>query len=110
MKLQQPHYDNVKEGYKIYEIRPNDDKRQQMKIGDTIVIYNNDDDSSSYQVVITDKHYFKDFKDAIEGSELKKLLPNVNTVNEAIELYESFPNYIEKSEKYGIVRFTLNKK
>ena len=107
MKLQEPHFTNVLLGKKIYETRVNDKKRQKMNLGDTIIIKHNDDESKKYQVVITGKKIYKTFKKAIEDSGVKKVLPNVTSINNGVKLYKSFPGYTEGAKKYGVVRFTL---
>lgn len=66
MKLQEPHFTNVLIGKKNYEIRINDPKRQKMNLGDTIIIKHNDNKNKTYQVVITGKTFYKNFRDAIE--------------------------------------------
>lgn len=90
MNLQEPHFTNVKTGIKQYEIRINDKKRQKMNIGDTVTI-NND-----FTVKIIDKKIFKSFTDAITEYGHKAVLPDTNTFEEAIGVYNRFPH-----EKYG---------
>ena len=107
MKLQEPHFTNVFIGKKIYETRVNDPKRQKMNLGDTIMIKHNDDEKKTYQVVITGKTFYENFRDAIEDSGVKKVLPNTNSTENGVKLYESFPGYIEGAKEYGVVRFTL---
>ena len=107
MKLQEPHFTNVLIGKKIYETRVNDPKRQKMNIGDNITIRNINDEKKTYQIVITGKKIYKTFRDAIEDSGIKKVLPNTNSTNNGVKLYESFPGYIKGAKEYGVVRFTL---
>jgi len=107
MRLQEPHFTNVLTGKKIYETRVNDPKRQKMNIGDIIQIRHNDDEKKTYKIVITERKLYKTFRDAIVDSGVKKVLPNTNSTNNGIKLYESFPGYIEGAKQYGVVRFTL---
>ena len=107
MRLQEPHFTNVLTGKKIYETRVNDPKRQKMNIGDIIKIRHNDDKKKTYMIVITERKLYKTFRDAIVDSGVKKVLPNTNSTNNGIKLYESFPGYIEGAKQYGVVRFTL---
>ena len=39
LKLQAIYFDKIQRGEKIYEVRLNDEKRQLIKIGDTLEIY-----------------------------------------------------------------------
>jgi ASC-1-like (ASCH) protein len=95
---------------KIYETRVNDPKRQQMKKGDIITISHNTKKSlKPYQVIISGRRKYKTFRATIKDSGVKKLLPDVNTIEQAIKTYESFPHdegsYKEGAKKYGVVRF-----
>ena len=107
MKMQELHYTNILIGKKIYETRVNDSKRKMMNVGDIVVIRHNDDENKHYQVVIIGKNTFKNFRDAIEYSGVKKVLPNTNSIDNGVKLYESFPGYKEGAKKYGVVRFTI---
>ena len=107
MKLQEPHFTNIQNGAKIYELRVNDPKRQKMNIGDIIKISHNDDETKTYQVVIVDKQIYSNFRKAIEDSGIKKVLPYSNSIDNGVKLYESFSGYTEKAKKYGVVRFTV---
>lgn len=112
MKLQDPHYDNILSGRKIYETRVNDPKRQAMKVGDIInITHDSDKTREGYSIVITDRQEYKTFRKAITTVGISKVLPGVKTDNEGIKIYESFPHkegtYKEGAKKYGVVRFGL---
>jgi ASC-1-like (ASCH) protein len=111
-KLQSPYYEFVKEGRKTLELRVNDEKRQAMKIGDIWKFereHDWDNFDEYFYTTITNIRHYKSFKEAIEdvsSSDLNELLPYVNSVEDAIKIYEVFYNK-EKEEKYGVVCFTL---
>ena len=107
MKLKDPHFRNVLEGKKIYELRLYDEKRKTMNIGDIITIIHNDKKFDSYNVVITGISIFKNFKNALNDSCYDKVIPNAKNINEALQVYLDIPNYKEGEKKYGIVRFTF---
>lgn len=112
LKLGDPHYQNIYDGYKIYEVRVHDQKRQKMKIGDAINFRHNTNKTlPHFRVIIIGKKLFDNFEDAIIDAGVQKLLPNISTVNEAIELYESFPHdegtYKDGANRYGVVQFKI---
>jgi ASC-1-like (ASCH) protein len=110
--LAYPHFDNVLNGKKIYETRVNDEKRQLIKLGDIIEFTHQTENRQPYSIVVIGIDYFKSFKDAIETSGVKKVLPNVSTVEEGVKLYEAFPHktgtFKDGAKKYGVVRFHLH--
>ena len=111
--LDDPHFDNIKNGKKIYETRVYDKKRKEIKLGDTIIFnhrYNLD--ISSYKTIVVEIKLFDDFKTAIKDCGIKKVLPNINSLENGIKLYENFPHgeggtFRDAAEKYGVVRFKL---
>jgi len=109
--LADPHFDNVLNGKKIYETRVNDEKRQLIKLGDMIEFTHQTENRQSYSIVVIGIDYFNSFKDAIRTSGIKKVLPNVSTVEEGVKLYEAFPHktgtFKDGAKKYGVVRFHL---
>jgi len=112
MKLQDPHYDNIKNGLKIYETRVNDPKRQRIQVGDIITISHSSNPSlKPYTIVIIERTECKSFEEAISEVGISKVLPNTKTLKEGIKLYESFPHaegtYKDGAKKYGVVRFGL---
>lgn len=111
-KLKEPHYSHIQEGKKIYEVRVNDDKRRQMKVGDTWIFSHNDEpDKPKIKTKIVEIKTYKTFEEAINDTDLSQLLPDVKSVKEAVKLYEGFPHdegtYKEGAIKYGVVRFKL---
>lgn len=107
MKLQEPHFSNLKNGSKIYEICINDPRKQKMNIGDIIKIIANNDEKNNYQVVIVGKDIFTNFKNAIQDSGVKKIAPNLNSINSCVKMYETHKGYSEGVDKHGVVRFML---
>tara|TARA_B100000886_G_scaffold332224_1_gene284687 strand:+ start:164 stop:544 length:381 start_codon:yes stop_codon:yes gene_type:complete len=107
MKLKDPHFRNVLEGKKIYELRLYDEKRKAMNVGDVITIKHNDNSHNCYNVVITDIKVFTSFKKAIKDSGFDKVIPDAQNLNDAVGIYLNIPNYPEGESKYGVVRFTF---
>lgn len=111
MKLDTIHFDNILSKKKIYEIRVFDSKRQKIKLLDTIIFTDNGS-SRNFEATITELSYFKTFKEAIENSGIRKVLPNTKTINDGVTIYESFPHsegsYKLGAKKYGVVRLKFD--
>ena len=112
--LDNTYYDYVKNSQKIYEIRVLDDKRKLINVGDSIIFNNRDNiQRPLLSTKVSEIKIYGDFKEALEDTPLSEVLPNVETIDEGIKIYESFPHgeetYKEASEKYGVVRFKFSK-
>lgn len=111
-KLQEPHYSNILNKSKTFEVRVNDPKRQLMQIND-IWIFDHDSDKLKppIKTKIVDRKEFKSFGEAIRYAGIQNVLPNVSTEEEGIRLYESFKHdegtYKDGAKKYGVVMFKL---
>jgi len=109
-KLQSPYYEFIRDGIKIYETRVYDDKRKKMKIDDTwIFSHNTDQTKPPIKTKIVGIKIYKSFREAIEDTGVKQLLPQIDDIEDGIKIYEGFDNgnYKIDGEKYGVVRFEL---
>ena len=107
-KLKDPHFDDIKNKKKIYEIRVYDEKRRKMHINDKWVFTHNDNNNKNpISTTITEIKIYKSFDEALDDTQLNDVLPHIMSKTEALKLYESFPDYKKDAEKYGVVRFKL---
>ena len=96
MNLDGVHFENIRKGLKLYETRVFDEKRQLLKLKE-IITFNERGSKRKFKAMITELSWFESFKDAIEPVGIK-VLPNVRSLKDGIQLYESFPNY-KKEQK-----------
>ena len=106
MKLSEPYYTLVKQKKKIIEIRINDEKRKLLKIGDNIK-FTKTNGNNHFILKIKDLKTSHNFENAIKKATLKKCMPNIKTIKEAVEIYRSFPYYKDKEKYYGIILIYL---
>jgi ASC-1-like (ASCH) protein len=112
MNLDTIYFDMIKQRKKLYETRVYDEKRQQIKLKD-IIKFTDRGSNRTFVAMITELSYFTNFKDAIETVGLKKIMPNVRSVQDAVKIYENFPHstgtFKTGAKKYGVLRmkFTL---
>lgn len=112
-KLQSPYYEFIRDGIKIYELRVFDEKRQKMNVEDEWIFeHNSNKDLPKIKTKITQTKIYKSFEEAINDTGFDKLLPQVNSKAEAIDIYNGFDNgnYEINTKTYGVVRFTLELK
>ena len=107
------YYQFIKDGIKIYEIRVYDSKRKLINLGDTITFSNRDNlKAPLLSTKISEIKTYRDFSEALQDTHLAEVLPNVESFQEGLVLYESFPHqegtYKEGAEKYGVIRFKFD--
>ena len=102
MKLQQKYYDFIKNGTKRIEIRLFDEKRQQIKIGDTIKFLKEDNQDESFEVKVIGLLRYNSFEDMFKDFDISVLSDKSMTKDELISVLEKFYTK-EKQEKYGVL-------
>ena len=100
MKLDSEPFEMIVAKSKTIELRLNDEKRQQIKIGDIISFVNN---GNSINCKVIDLFYFANFKELYDNLPLMECgykEENIVTANSKdMDTYYS----IEKQKKYGVV-------
>lgn len=116
MNLSEPHFTNVVQGKKIYEIRIHDSKRRKIFLDDFITFIKSKTNEQVrckvVEIILDDS-----FKAIIEYCKLENVLPNIYTLKQAVELYENIPHqeladkgittYKDAARHFGIVAFKL---
>jgi ASC-1-like (ASCH) protein len=103
MNLDPDHFNSILSGSKVYELRVFDAKRKRLKLKDDIVLYERGTQRTMVKTII-ELSFFHSFREALVATNIKQILPNETTLESAIQVYESFPNYIENAKKYGVIR------
>lgn len=102
MKLQPEYYDFIRKGTKRIEIRLNDEKRQQIKIGDTIKFFKEPELIESFNAKVVDLLKYNNFNDMFKDFDISVLADKTMTKEELINTLEQFYTK-EKQEKYGVL-------
>ena len=106
MKLNSAPFEMIKSGIKTIELRLFDEKRQQVKIGDTIV-FTNTATGETLHTTVAKLHRFDSFAELYKSLPLLKCGYTTEDIDEAtpadMEQYYS----MEEQEKYGIVGIEL---
>lgn len=102
MKLNSTHFEMIKSGEKMIELRLYDEKRQQVKVGDNI-IFTNTSTGETLNTTVTKLHRFDSFKELYKSLPLLKCGYTIENVDNAkpsdMEQYYS----VEEQNKYGVV-------
>ena len=99
MNLQDKYFDFIKNGTKRIELRLNDEKRQQIKIGDSIE-FSNEKDKFIAKVIGLLK--YQDFKTLFNDFGIEILADKTMTKEELLGVLSEFYTP-EKQEKFGVL-------
>ena len=102
MKLQPKYYDFILNGTKRIEIRLFDEKRQQIKIGDTIKFLKEPELIESFNVKVVDLLRYNSFEEMFKDYDISILADKSMTKEELISVLEEFYTK-EKQEQYGVL-------
>lgn len=106
MKLQPKYFDFIKEGTKRIELRLNDEKRQLIKIGDTIIFKKEPELNESFEAKVLGLLNYKDFNSLFKDFDISILADTTMTKNELIDVLEEFYAK-EKQNQYGVLGIRL---
>jgi len=102
MKLQPEHYNFMLNGTKRIEIRLFDEKRQLIKIGDTIEFLKEPDLKESFDTKVTGLLRYNTFESMFKDFDISILSDKSMTKEELITTLEQFYSK-EKQEQYGVL-------
>ena len=102
MKLQPEYYNFILNGTKRIEIRLFDEKRQQIKIGDTIKILKEPELNESFNAKVIGLLRYNTFEDMFKDFDISVLSDSSMTKEELIAVLEQFYTK-EKQKQYGVL-------
>ena len=102
MKLQPEYYNFILNGTKRIEIRLFDEKRQQIKIGDTIKFLKEPELNESVEAKVVGLLRYNSFEDMFNDFDISVLSDKSMTKDELIDVLEEFYTK-EKQTKYGVL-------
>ena len=95
-------FDLIRNKTKNVEVRVNDEKRRQLKIGDTLVFIKRGNEEEQIKVTVTDLKYFKDFKEVADNYEMGRLYLKNYSKEDYVKLFDEFYSK-EEVEQNGVV-------
>ena len=102
MKLQPEYYNFILNGTKRIEMRLYDEKRQSIKLGDTIKFLKEPELSESFNAKVTGLLRYNSFEDMFKDFDISILSDKSMTKEELIKVLEQFYTK-EKQEQYGVL-------
>jgi ASC-1-like (ASCH) protein len=102
MKLQPEYFNFILNGTKRIEIRLNDEKRQLIKLGDTIKFMKEPELEESFDAKVVGLLRYNSFEDMFKDFDISVLSDKSMTKEELINVLEQFYTK-EKQEQYGVL-------
>ena len=102
MKLQKDYFNYIQKGTKKIEIRLNDEKRQLIKIGDTIKFLKLPELKESLNVKVINIVKYNSFEELVNNNDISLLADKSITKNELLNILNSIYSK-EEQKKYGVI-------
>ena len=111
MKLNANAFERIKHGKKKREYRVNDDKRKQVRVGDTIVFQKLPDLDESIKVEVKNVNVFSSLEEAISENFVEDFSDRHSSIEETVSSFYNKGYYSEEEVlENGVVVFTIKKK
>lgn len=107
MNLQPEHFCNISCGRKSWELRINDAKRKLFKVGDDLKFQCN---GEIVTTVIIEKRYYDTFEEGLRDIGIRRVLPDLDTIEEGVKLYENIYGSPPYSDEIVAFKIALNPK
>lgn len=101
LEVQEPYYTFIKQGQKTVEGRLAKAKYLELKKGDLIKI-------NDLVLIVNKVREYSTFREMLQAEGFKYLIPNANTVQEAVKAYYKFYTK-QDEEKWGVVAILFSK-
>ena len=106
-----PTFDHIKNGLKTVEGRKYSPANQKYKEGD-IIIFKNSETGETLQTHIVDIRPYETLEEYLLGEGIREVLPGVQTMRDAIDLYNTWSSETEREElrkkyKYGFMAIQI---
>lgn len=99
----------VETGKKTVEGRLKKPELKVLKVGDKIRFQDNSHSKSFVDVKIISLNAYPTFREMLQKEGLHRCLPDLNSLEEGVDIYHSFPSYREKEKLLGVLAIGIQK-
>jgi ASC-1-like (ASCH) protein len=97
----EPPFSFLKNGQKTIEGRIRKKLYKEIAVNDHIIVFNKEE-TDSVEILVKRTAEYSSFKEMLEKEPFKKILPDVGSVEQGVEVYKQFYNS-EQEKEFGIV-------
>lgn len=107
LHIQTKWYNLIASGKKVLEGRLADKSEgvTDIKLGESILFHTEGHAPLRVEVISID--HYPDFTTMLSDGRLERLLPGIDSIEEGVEIYRSFPQYRALERQYGAVVFGI---
>ncbi len=103
-KSDKDNFEQIRNGSKSIETRANSIKYEPIKAGDMLIF---SCDGEKLLKKISRRYHWKSIDEMVKELPFKRIMPNIESVEEMKKVYASYPNYTEKIKEHGLLGFEL---
>lgn len=103
----EPYFTFLKNGQKTIEGRLRKGKYTKIQPGDILEV-NDENETEKIEVLVKRVSYYRSIKEMLTSEPLKKLLPDVDTIDQGINVYREFYSP-EEEQQFGMVVIEVEK-
>ena len=108
LKLQPKYFDYIDKGTKRIELRLYDEKRQKIKVGDTIIFQKEPELETTMKVKVIGLLLYDTFEELFKDFDIEMMADKSMTKQELLDVLEEFYTP-EKQSQYGVVGIRIEK-
>jgi ASC-1-like (ASCH) protein len=102
MTLSEPHFQNVRDQLKIYELRLQDEKRLRVKAGDTVT-WTKEGECETVCTRVMKIDMYDSFASALKDKGISRTIPGVETLEDCEAVYYGIRGFKDREQKLGVV-------
>lgn len=107
LKVMQQFIEPIRNGDKSIEGRIHSGKPATFKSGDTIRFICPSNENDEVFCTIAKIESYSSFREMLEKTDYKKCIPSASTLEEALTVYHSIPDYKERAKEHGVLAIHL---
>jgi ASC-1-like (ASCH) protein len=103
-KIDKSTFDAIANGTKSIETRAATIKYKNISQGDVLIFRCSKEE---FEKQVKKVHHFSSIEELLNHIAIKKIMPTIETINEARKIYYSFPGYEQKITENGLIALEL---
>lgn len=107
LTLKKKYIEQIREGSKIFEVRPCTNRIEKIKVSDVVRFYYYSNSSDDVRCTVVARLHFDSFREMLECCGFANCIPTSQSIEEALAIYHSIPNYQQRALESGVVAFEL---
>lgn len=103
INVQEPYHSFILQGKKTIEGRLNKGKFATIQVGDILEL-----EPEKIKFIVVGKNIYTNFREMIEKEEIANVIPDKNSINEAVDVYSKFYTK-EQENEFGVVAIKIKR-